>query len=256
MKATPTAWPDRVQLRVSAGESSSGELRGLFKTDSFPGQIALTFDDGPSPAHTPEILRILEREHVRATFYVMGVNAFRRPELVREAYERGHAIGNHSWDHPDLAWLTPAAAMQQIERTEETLRDVARVPSMRLLRPPYGSPFHTVRSPYAECRAQMSEVYARSGSVVVMWHIDSGDWMHEGRPELVVERFRKELARTGGGVVLMHDVHEQTVQALPRILDAIRESGATLTTDVQLLSQKYGTTMGAAAPAILEEDRD
>jgi len=213
-------------------------LRGVHSGDDLSGSVALTFDDGPSQRYTPAILDILTAARVPATFYVQGVHVARWPEIVRDAASRGHHVGNHSWDHPDFAWLTATTIREQIARTQEAICRIAGNVAC-IVRPPYGSPFHTEQSPYAECRAAVASALNDAGAAVMMWHIDSTDWKQHDRPDLVVKRFRAEVMRLGGGVLLMHDVHPQSVWALPGILDVIRQQNLTITRDDYVLARKY-----------------
>jgi peptidoglycan/xylan/chitin deacetylase (PgdA/CDA1 family) len=226
-----------------------GSLRGVHSGDDLRGSVALTFDDGPSPRYTPAILDILGACGVAATFYVQGVNAVRWPDLVRDIADRGHGVGNHSWDHPDFAWVTAWTIREQVSRTQESICRIAGDVAC-VVRPPYGSPFHTERSPYAECRPEVASALSDAGAAVMMWHIDSTDWKHEGRPDLVVKRFRAEVVRRGGGVVLMHDVHPQSVWALPGILDVIRQYHLTIARDDHVLARKYSSS----GPAAFQEE--
>lgn len=232
-------------MRPASGESWDWTpfpcaLRGVHSGDDLRGSVVLTFDDGPSPRYTPAILDILDACGVAATFYVQGVNTVRWPGLVREIADRGHGIGNHSWDHPDFAWVTARTVREQVSRTQESICRIAGDVAC-IVRPPYGSPFHTERSPYAECRTEVASALRDAGAAVMMWHIDSTDWMHEGRPDLVVKRFRAEIMRRGGGVLLMHDVNPQAVWALPGILDVIRQFNLTIARDDRVLARKYSS---------------
>jgi peptidoglycan/xylan/chitin deacetylase (PgdA/CDA1 family) len=229
----------------AAGDSFRWEpfpssLRGVHSGDDLRGSVALTFDDGPSPRYTRAIVDILAAAGVSATFYMQGVHAARWPALVRHVADRGHRVANHSWDHPDFAWITPGTIRAQIARTQEALCRMAGDMAC-VVRPPYGSPFHTEASPYAECRPAVASALEDAGAIVMMWHIDSTDWKQHDRPDLVVKRFRAEVMRLGGGVVLMHDVHPQSVWALPGILEVIRQQKLTITRDDYVLARKYSS---------------
>lgn len=230
-------------IRSACGESWHWQpfpsaLRGIHSGDDLRGSVALTFDDGPSPRHTPAILDILGECGVSATFYVQGVRATRWPALVRDIADRGHRVANHSWDHPEFAWLTAAAIRDQIVRTQESICRIVGDAAC-IVRPPYGSPFHTEDAPYAQCRTAVASALEDAGAAVMMWHIDSTDWKHSDRPDLVVKRFRTDVMRLGGGVLLMHDVHPQTIWALPGILDVIRQQDLTIARDDHVLARKY-----------------
>jgi peptidoglycan/xylan/chitin deacetylase (PgdA/CDA1 family) len=212
---------------------------GIYRHDKFPGRVALTFDDGPSPVHTPSVLRILARAGLRATFYVQGSCAVDSPALVREAAELGHRIGNHSWSHSDFTSLGSESAVDEILRTQELLQQIAGPSYTHTVRPPYGSPFHSSALPYSRFWSPIGDVISRACCRLMMWQTDTWDWRHFTRPEIVVETFKRELGESGGGVVLMHDVHEQTVEALPGVLDVIRQHRMPVVSDQELLTQKY-----------------
>ncbi|MGC9159648.1 MAG: polysaccharide deacetylase family protein, partial [Terracidiphilus sp.] len=103
-----------------------------------PGELALTFDDGPNPAWTPQLLDVLAAHGVQATFFMVGNYAHTQPALVRQVAERGHLIGNHSWSHPNLAITAPSRVRQQLLRTKETLEQITGLP-IKHFRPPFGA---------------------------------------------------------------------------------------------------------------------
>ena len=149
--------------------------------------IALTFDDGPDPEWTPRVLDALAAHGMRATFFLVGERAERHPELVERILAEGHEAGSHSWDHPSLPELAPAAAAEQIARTRAVLgsRDAG------LLRPPYG---HQSLATWRLARAE--------GYRVVMWSIAAGDWRSDDGATLA-SRILAEAAP--GAIVLLHD---------------------------------------------------
>lgn len=148
---------------------------------------ALTFDDGPDPASTPELLALLARHGARATFFLVGARAARHPELVAAIAAGGHAIGNHSWDHPSLPRLPASEIARQLARARAALGPAAT----RLMRPPYGD------------QSLASFLVARrQGLVVVGWSVDGADWA--GAPaEAVAGRVLGGLRP--GAIVLLHD---------------------------------------------------
>jgi len=180
--------------------------------------VALTFDDGPSPA-TRQVLDILDAYHIRATFFFIGKNAAAWPDLAREAQRRGHAIGNHTWSHPLLAPVESVRAIDaEIERASDSIQRTAGV-SPAFFRPPHGW-----RSPLMmrECR--------RRGLTVVTWTIDAEDWKGIPPDELVARVVRSVrpgsiiLLHDGRGTALMPDAHN-TVEALPRIIEGLANRG-------------------------------
>ncbi len=159
--------------------------------------VALTFDDGPDPESTPQVLDALARLGMKATFFVIGARAARHPELIARIAAEGHEIGNHSWDHPSLPEIPPAAAAAQIARAKATLAKAtlakaALAPAgQALLRPPYG---HQTLATHRLAR--------RAGYRVVMWSLAAADWGGADAPTLAA----RVIAGAGpGAIVLLHD---------------------------------------------------
>lgn len=148
---------------------------------------ALTFDDGPHPEFTPQVLDILNRYQARATFFMVGQAAKRYPELVRRVGEAGHAIGGHSWDHCSFRRLTGPERRHQMLACQQALA-------------PYGSPL--VRPPYGEQSMAARLDAFRLGYEVVGWTFDIGDW-YEADASLMANRLVEWLQP--GSVVLLHD---------------------------------------------------
>lgn len=172
--------------------------------------VALTFDDGPQPAYTPQILRILEEHGVTATFFVIGRNAKRYPELLRKIHSAGHALGNHTFSHVKLTAVRNGALREEVERTGEIILQETGVKTA-LFRPPFGA--FDARS-LAELAIRRLEV--------VLWSVDSRDWVTPVPQEI---RHNVESTAQAGAIILLHDVHPQTVQALPGIIEVLKAKG-------------------------------
>lgn len=180
--------------------------------------VALTFDDGPGP-YTALLLDELRAADVRATFFVVGRAAAARPDLVREAVADGHAVGNHTWSHPRLPDVGAVAVADQLDRTTAVLADLGV--TTPLMRPPYGATDATVAS-----------VTAARGYAQIMWDVDTQDWRNR---DVAVTTQRALAGAHPGAIVLMHDIHPSTVEAVPGIVDALRAEGYTLVTVPELL---------------------
>ncbi len=155
-----------------------------------PFAMALTFDDGPNPAVTPQLLDLLSRHNVRANFFLIGKFVRACPGLTAEIAARGHAIGNHTETHPNLMWLSPRRIAEELQRCNEAIA-AATGREARWMRPPYG-----FRGP------QLAGVVRRLGGAgVMMWSAMARDWKPQPA-EPVIERLRR--AR-GGDIVLLHD---------------------------------------------------
>ncbi|MBU5423930.1 polysaccharide deacetylase family protein [Cellulomonas hominis] len=184
--------------------------------------VALTFDDGPGPS-TAALLDELADRDVPATFFVIGQQAAARPDLVARERAEGHAVGNHTWDHPDLTTLAPDAVADELDRTARTVRDATGSAPV-LVRPPYGAVDDPVLS-----------VLAGRGETAVLWDVDTEDWKNRD----VAETTRRALAGAHpGAIVLMHDIRPTTVQAVPGIVDELRAQGYTLVTVPELLGER------------------
>ena len=185
---------------------------------TLPG-VALTFDDGPSPLYTPQVLDVLRRYQTPATFFVVGYHALQYPDLVRAEARAGMTVGDHSFDHPNyppFAALTARQIDTEIARGRDALRGLA--PPARLFRPPGGS-----FSPYVEAAAH------RLGLRVTLWSVDPTDWAIGVSSGQIVARVLGAVRP--GSIVIMHDGggnRAATVAALPTIIAGIRARGLRL----------------------------
>ena len=214
-------------------------VAGLYRQDRFPGRIAFTFDDGPDPSHTPTVLHALSTAGVHGTFFMLGSKAQARPDLVRRVAAAGHEIGNHSWSHPNFMEISTDAVRQQLHRTQATIASILGTGRFFHVRPPYGSPFHSSRAPASAYWEPIGQVLQDHGAQLMMWQVDTWDWKYRGRPWEVVQRFRAELGATHGGALLMHDIHLHSAEALPAILDVVRQAGLQVVSTEALLADKY-----------------
>lgn len=181
--------------------------------------VALTFDDGPV-AETVDVLAALEQRGARATFFVVGQNAASSPDLLRRMVAGGHAVGGHSWDHPDLTRLSADQVRAQLGRTSQAIeRATGAAPT--LTRPPYGATGPTVAA-----------AAAAAGVAQVLWDVDPRDW-RDRNADVVAQRV--VAAARPGSIVLLHDIHPSTRAAVPRIVDALQAGGYTLVTVPELL---------------------
>lgn len=170
-------------------------------------EIALTFDDGPNPPYTNQILAILQRYHVKATFFCVGSQVARYPELVKEEYRAGHTIGNHTWGHPNMPALSIASIIWQLTTAGDVIQQaIGQRPTF--FRPPYGAISSSVLT------------YANYfGLTVVQWNVDPRDWSRPGADVI----YQRVLTQTSAGsIILLHDGggdRSQTVTALPMIIE-------------------------------------
>lgn len=165
---------------------------------------ALTFDDGPGN-YTEQLLDLLKERRIVATFFVVGQQVMRRPQTVRRIAADGHAVDNHSFDHPNLKQLSYSRQKAEIEKTDRALRELGIVP--KYFRPPYGS-----------YNARTVRAAAADNLVLVLWTDDGLDWKYHSVLSLETH-LESHLQRKVGGIYLFHDLHPWTVTAMPDILD-------------------------------------
>lgn len=184
------------------------------EVEAGPRRIAVTFDDGPHPEYTPQVLRVLRRYRVPATFCVVGTEVERHPELLRAIHDQGHAIAGHTWSHADLQQLSPTAVAEEVERG---LSAIGRVlPDLRV---------DWFRAPYGRWSSEVMGVLSANGLNPLGWSVDPRDWERPGAPEIVK---RVLAATTTGSIILNHDAggdREQTVAALEVWLPRLLTSG-------------------------------
>ncbi|MFO1431535.1 MAG: glycosyltransferase [Candidatus Competibacteraceae bacterium] len=205
-----------------------------------PRQIALTFDDGPDPTYTVPILDELKQTGVPATFFIIGVNGERYPELLRREADEGHEIGNHTFTHPDISTVTPTQIKLELSATQRLLGSVIKRYSL-LFRPPYA----VDSEPETPDQVQPIELAREQGYLTVGMQIDPSDWQRPGVDE-IVQRTVEAAERGDGNIVLLHDAggdRSQTVQALPKLIDALRNHGFQLVTISELLGHSHDEIM-------------
>ncbi|MCS7460459.1 polysaccharide deacetylase family protein [Paenibacillus doosanensis] len=183
---------------------------------AFAGKVALTFDDGPDGKYTPAILDILRENDVKATFFVVGTQVSKFPEVLKRIHEEGHAIGNHSWDHADLSKLSSARIRTELTKTDEWIeKTVGFSPSL-------------IRAPYGAVSALVKKEAERSERPLIGWNVDPRDWAGTDSEEIV----RNVKSHTKpGGIILLHSFGgkqgklDNTVEALPAIIAFLKENG-------------------------------
>ena len=174
---------------------------------------ALTFDDGPGP-FTGELLDMLDSYGIRATFFMLGRNASRFPDIVQRALAEGHEVENHSFSHPNMKTLGAARRIEEMGRTNEILRSLGAEPTF--LRPPYGSKDSALTTQAAEL-----------GLRIITWSRDSLDWKRLPDDYSQLPDCSGRIAPKGHlrGIFLFHDIHKRTVEDLPRIVAQLKAGG-------------------------------
>jgi len=194
--------------------------------------IALTFDDGPSAATTPRLLDMLAQRHIKVTFFVVGQMVEAHPEILQREAAEGHEIGNHTWDHPDLAKKPDDVVRSQLQRTQDIIvQTLGAAP--KLMRPPYG----------ALAPKQRQWINKEFGYKIILWAVDPMDWKRPGSA-VVAQRILSQTR--AGDIILVHDIHPPTVDAMPAVLDGLLAKGFKFVTVSELLAMDKP---GKAKPA-------
>lgn len=175
------------------------------------GEVVLTFDDGPVASGTPAVLAALADQCVKATFFMVGTELARSPQLARRVVAEGHSAGIHSDTHPHLSELEPARQLDDLQRNQAAYQAAFGVAA-----PAYRFPF------LEETPTMMAAL--KAAKVTVM-SIDLGinDWLPDDTTEILTARLAASLAKSGGGIILMHDANGPTVKALPSLLKLLKD---------------------------------
>jgi len=210
-----------------------------------PGLVALTFDDGPDGRWTPKILDILKAKHAPATFFAIGQNMQKRPDLIAREVAEGHDVGGHTWTHPNIG-ETPLAQVQVELNATQRLFEVITGRSMRLFRPP----FFGDAEPSTPHEVAPLVIAQTLGYMTVGLRIDPDDWQ-KPTPQQIIDRTLERLDHPNGNpgqVVLLHDAggdRSRTVAALPGLIDALRARGYRLVTVGELAGLSPAQVMPA-----------
>lgn len=194
--------------------------------------IAMTFDDGPHHALTPQVLDILATRGIKASFFVVGQRVTQAPGLVARITREGHEIGNHTWSHPHLARLGDTAVLSEIDKTADAVFAATGFRPV-VMRPPYGN-FST---------RQSRMIRAARDLPTIMWSVDPQDWRRPGG-RVIAERIIAHAAP--GAVILTHDTVSDTVRSLPHTLDALLGQGYRFVTVSELIGWPAWTGRSAA----------
>ena len=173
--------------------------------------VAMTFDDGPHETLTPRLLDILKERDVKATFFVVGRNVAEYPEIAKRIVNEGHEIANHTWSHPWLTRLSDASVRRQLQKTSDAIEEYTGVKPV-LFRAPYG----------ALRKSQRVWIFKEFGYPEILWTVDPLDWK---RPGASVVTHRIVDGASPGAIILAHDIHRSTIDAMPATLDQLRAKG-------------------------------
>ncbi len=202
-------------------------------------EIALTFDDGPHPGYTQRILDILETEHVKATFFVVGSQVDIHPELARMESVDGHEVANHTYDHVRLPTLTPTEVTRQLVLGAKSIERATGV-SPRFFRPPGGE--------YDEVTVEAAH---KLGYIMTLWTDDPGDFADPGAAVILKRTLRYA---NNGGILLLHDGTEQTIQILPELIHRLKSQGFRFVTVTEMAEDRGAITHGG--PMVYPKSRE
>ncbi len=232
---TPTPTPKPVIARTQTPIIKNNGIKKIQKKDNgqlklemvwrgsiHKKEVALTFDDGPSPKTTEKILKILKDNNIHATFFVIGKNAERFPKLLKEIVDAGNEVGNHSYSHPNSLILSPSKLRQELSKTDKLITKITGK-KPKFFRPPSGNFGYN-----------LSFIAASLKYTMVLWWIDTYDWKEPGK-EKIMEIIKYHL--TNGAIILMHENHKTTIEVLPELIKYVKSKGFKFVTLSQLLDK-------------------
>ena len=211
-------------------------------------KIAISFDDGPDPQWTPKILDILKEKKAPGVFFIIGDQANKRPDILKREFAEGHEIGNHTFTHPKFDEISHTQIRWELNLTQRLIESTLDVKTI-LFRPPYGIDH---QPEYAEEVAQLP-LAQEMGYLIVGQRIDPDDWsLRNGKPIPAKEIVESVLRQAGNGnIILLHDGggdRTQTIEALPQIIDALRNKGYQLVSVSDLIRKTRAEVMPLLSP--------
>ena len=233
-----TPQPPAMAMQTPEQLPAQGGERTSFTAIRVDGPyVAMTFDDGPSSVLTPRLLDILKQRNIKATFFVLGQLVQEHPEILARAAAEGHEIGNHSWDHKALNKLGEGGLQHELADTSAEITKSIGKP-VTIMRPPYGATNPRLN------RAIEKEY----GMKVILWSVDPFDWKRPG-PQVVEQRIL--AGAKPGAIILSHDIHPGTIEAMPATLDALLAKGYKFVTVSELIAMESKTPppVPSASPA-------
>jgi peptidoglycan/xylan/chitin deacetylase (PgdA/CDA1 family) len=196
----------------------------------------MTYDDGPHGTHTPRLLDMLKQRGIKATFFVVGQCAAEFPAIMKRIVAEGHEVASHSWSHPNLSSMGDDNVRSQLQRTHDTIISTTGGVAPRTMRPPYG----------AFTERQRKWCHAEFGYKCILWDVDSNDWRSRNATKVHAEIMR--MTRPGS-IILTHDIHKSTIDAMPQTLDDLTAKGFKFVTVSELLAMDRPRPKAPPKPA-------
>ena len=221
--SAPAAQPATALPADAAAPPPAGQPRSTYSQCHVDGPyVAMTFDDGPHGANTPRLLEMLRQRKIHATFFLVGQCVAEFPDIVKKIVADGHEIANHSWSHPQLSAMSESAVRDQLQRTHDAIIAACGV-TPKIMRPPYGA--FTAR--------QRAWALGEWGYKCILWDVDPLDWKVRNSEHVKNEILK---ATVPGSIILSHDIHKTTVDAMPETLDALLAKGFKFVTVSELVA--------------------
>lgn len=203
----PNENPDNQSPQVKNEPASTDSTNTTEPVEVIKKRVALTFDDGPNPKTTEQILDILNKYDAKATFFMLGSRVEYYPDIAKKVQANGHELGNHTWSHKDLTKLSAAQIANEINRTTSIIEQVTGEKST-VFRPPYG--------------AVNAHVRGQTAMPVILWDVDTMDWKYHD-PVRILQTIQQHTK--DGSIILMHDIHQSTADGLDNILAYLQGEG-------------------------------
>ena len=220
---TPAPVPTTALPADASAPPPAGQPKSTYSQCHVDGPyVAMTFDDGPHGANTPRLLEMLRQRKIHATFFLVGQCVAEFPDIVKKIVADGHEIANHSWSHPQLSAMSESAVRDQLQRTHDAIIAACGV-TPKIMRPPYGA--FTAR--------QRAWAHGEWGYKCILWDVDPLDWKVRNAEHVKTEILKQTVP---GSIILSHDIHKTTVDAMPETLDALLAKGFKFVTVSELVA--------------------
>lgn len=207
--------------------------------------VALTYDDGPHPEWTPKMIELLRSKNVKATFFLLGSNIERHPDVAKAVADNGFEIGNHTFTHPNFntSAMTIPKIREEMVKTQDAIKQYVTGLPVTNMRPPFGNTGPKKLEPVCE----------ELGMNIVCWNIDTDDWRSKTTADEMTQNVMKNL--TDGSIILMHDKHQKTYDCTAQIIDQVRAKGFEFVTVAELFGQAQASAAVARpqAPAVAQQ---